>query len=91
MGGNTTIIRVDLMRTVNVYAAKTHLSRLLDAVVAGEEIIIAWAGKPLANLVAYNAVTQPRELGYWRGKVHIAEDFDGLPDPIAAAFRGEMP
>jgi len=79
------------MRTVNVYEAKTHLSRLLDDVVAGEEIIIARAGKPLAKLVAYDEETRPRAPGYWRGKVHIAEDFDVLPDPIAAAFLGEMP
>jgi prevent-host-death family protein len=79
------------MRTVNVYEAKTHLSRLLDAAAAGEEIVIARAGKPLAKLVAYREDERPREPGYWRGKVHIADDFDLLPDTIAAAFRGEAP
>ena len=78
------------MRTVNVYEAKTHLSRLLDAAAAGEEIILARAGKPLAKLVAYREDEHPREPGYWRGKVHIADDFDVLPDTIAAAFRGEV-
>lgn len=78
------------MRTVNVYEAKTHLSRLLDAAAAGEEIVIARAGKPLVKLVAYREDECPREPGYWRGKVHIA-DVDILPDTIAAAFRGEVP
>jgi prevent-host-death family protein len=79
------------MRTVNVYEAKTHLSRLLDAAAAGEEIVIARAGKPLAKLVAYRDDERPREPGYWRGKVHFADDFNVLPDTIAAAFRGEAP
>ena len=77
------------MRTVNVYEAKTHFSRLLDLVVAGEEIVIARAGKPLAKLVAYTGASQPRKPGYWHGKVHISEDFDELPASVAAAFRGE--
>jgi prevent-host-death family protein len=79
------------MRTVNVYEAKTHLSRLLDEAAAGEEIVIARAGKPVAKLVAYCDDERPREPGYWRGKVRIADDFDTLPDAIAAAFRGEAP
>ena len=79
------------MRTVNIYEAKTHLSRLLEQVANGEEIVIARAGRPLAKLVAYREDASPREPGYWRGRVHIAEDFDTLPDAIAAAFRGEVP
>jgi prevent-host-death family protein len=79
------------MRVVNIYEAKTHLSRLVDQVAAGEEIVIARAGKPLAKLVPYQAEAHPREPGYWRGKVHIAADFDVLPDALAAAFRGEAP
>ena len=43
------------MRTVNIHEAKTHLSRLVDEVYSGEEIIIAKAGKPLAKLVALTA------------------------------------
>ena len=79
------------MHTVNVYEAKTHLSRLLEQVAAGEEIVIARAGRPLAKLVAYREDESPREPGYWRGRVHIDEDFDVLPNSIAAAFRGEAP
>ena len=77
------------MRVINVYEAKTHLSQLLAAVAAGEEIVIARAGKPLAKLVPYQEVVEPRTPGYWRGRVWIAPDFDDLPEALAAAFRGE--
>ena len=79
------------MRVINVYESKTHLSQLLAAVAAGEEIVIARAGKPLAKLVPYQEADAPREPGYWRGRVRIAPDFDVLPEPLAAAFRGEAP
>lgn len=79
------------MQIVNVYEAKTHLSRLLEQAAAGEEIVIAKAGKPLARLIPYQEQEQPREPGYWRGQVHIADDFDELPESIAAAFKGEAP
>jgi prevent-host-death family protein len=77
--------------SVNVYEAKTHLSQLLDRAAAGEEIIIARAGRPVARLVALAALSGRRVPGGWRGKVSIAADFDGLPDEIKAAFRGERP
>jgi prevent-host-death family protein len=77
------------MRVINVYEAKTHLSQLLAAVAAGEEIVIARAGKPLAKLVPYQEAVEPRTPGYWRGRVRIAPDFDDLPEALAAAFREE--
>ena len=77
------------MRVINVYEAKTHLSQLLAAVAAGEEIVIARAGKPLAKLVPYQEAVESRIPGYWRGRVRIAPDFDDLPEALAAAFRGE--
>jgi len=76
-------------RVINVSEAKTHLSQLLAAVAAGEEIVIARAGKPLAKLVPYQEAVEPRTPGYWRGRVRIAPDFDDLPEALAAAFRGE--
>lgn len=79
------------MKIVNIHEAKTHLSRLLQRAADGEEIIIAKAGQPLAKLVPYTPVGEPRQPGSWRGRVRIAEDFDHLPDDIAAAFRGETP
>jgi prevent-host-death family protein len=78
--------------SVNVYEAKTHLSQLLDRAAAGEEIIIARAGRPVARLVALReASSRRRAPGAWRGKVRIADDFDELPADVEAAFRGERP
>lgn len=74
---------------VNVHEAKTHLSRLLERVAGGEEIVIAKAGKPIAKLVPYKETLEPRTLGGWEGRVWMADDFDELPEEIAAAFRGE--
>ncbi len=75
--------------SVNVYEAKTHLSQLLDRVAAGEEIVIARAGRPIARLVALAESSARRVPGAWRGMVTVAADFDELPDEIDAAFRGE--
>jgi prevent-host-death family protein len=78
--------------SVNVYEAKTHLSQLLDRAAAGEEIIIARAGRPIARLVPLAGSPSPRRSpGGWRGKVRISDDFDELPAEIDAAFRGERP
>jgi len=77
---------------INVHQAKTHLSRLLERAAAGEEIVIARAGKPVARLAPYEKEAPPgRKPGYWRGKVRISADFDSLPEELAAAFRGERP
>ena len=73
------------MRMVNIHEAKTHLSRLLEEAAAGQEIVIARAGKPLAKLIAYQDVS-PRKPGYWRGKVRIAGDFDELPESLAESI-----
>jgi len=71
----------------NVYEAKTHLSRLLRRVRAGEEIIIADAGRPVARLVPITADRGPRVLGGDEDLVTIADDFDApLPDEFTDAF-----
>ncbi len=75
----------------NVHDAKTHLSRLLERVAQGEEIVIGKAGKPVARLVPYQEASGPRSPGAWQGRVRIAPDFDELPPEVAAAFRGERP
>jgi prevent-host-death family protein len=77
------------MTQVNIHDAKTHLSRLLEQVEAGEEVVISRAGRPIARLIAYRGLAKPRHPGAWRGRVRIARDFDELPPDIAAAFRGE--
>jgi prevent-host-death family protein len=77
------------MRRVNVHEAKSQLSRLLEEVEAGERIVIARAGKPVAVLTAYRAAVRRRRLGLFAGQVKIRSDFDELPPDIAAAFDGE--
>lgn len=80
------------MATVNLYDAKTNLSQLVDRAAAGEEIVIAKAGRPMARLVPLSRPRQPRRLGLLEGQVRIGEDFDDpLPDDIRAAFQGEEP
>jgi prevent-host-death family protein len=74
------------MEITNIHQAKTHLSRLVDRAAAGEEIIIAKSGKPVAKLVSYQASQKPRRPGFWKGKIKIARDFDELPREIAEAF-----
>ena len=76
------------MSEVNVHEAKTHLSRLLARVAAGEEIIISKAGKPVARLVPFRKPKKKRVPGLDRGRVWIAEDFDGpLPAKIQKLFE----
>ena len=76
--------------TVNIHEAKTHLSRLLQQVGAGERIIIARAGKPVAELIPIAAQPDMREPGSAKGLIQIAEDFDApLPQEIIDAFEGE--
>jgi prevent-host-death family protein len=78
---------------VNIHQAKTHFSRLLQRVAGGEEVIIARAGVPVARLVAIDHEKKERPLGFARGQVWIADDFDApLPDDLLAEFYGgELP
>jgi prevent-host-death family protein len=78
------------MRQVNLYDAKTNLSRLVDEALSGEEIVIARAGKPLVRLVPCREEDQPRQPGH--EDIWIADDFDApLDGELGAAFRGERP
>jgi len=75
---------------INLYDAKTTLSQLVERAAAGEEIIIAKAGRPLARLVPLQARSTPRTPGQLKGRIKIEADFDApLPDDIARAFQGE--
>lgn len=74
---------------VNIYEAKTHLSSLLERAAAGEEIVVAKAGRPLARIVPLATAQGPRQAGAYRGQLWIAEDFDELPEQLAAAFRSD--
>ena len=76
-----------MAKTVNLHAAKTHLSRLVDEAVAGEEIVIAKAGKPMVRLVAVARSQRRKGFGAGRGKIWISDDFDApLPRAMLRAF-----
>lgn len=74
---------------INIHAAKTHLSRLVERAAAGEDIVIAKAGVPRARLTSLESEHVAREPGAWRGRVRIAPDFDELPEEVVRSFRGE--
>jgi prevent-host-death family protein len=77
------------MTIVNIHDAKTHLSRLLEEVAAGAEVVIARAGKPIARLVPIEAAPRPKVLGLLAGQIEVPEDFDApLPPDVLADFEG---
>jgi prevent-host-death family protein len=80
------------MTTVNIHAAKTQLSKLVDQAAAGEEIIIAKAGKPVAKLTSLGPPKTDqslRPLGLLAGKLVIPDDFDApLPEDVLDSFEG---
>jgi prevent-host-death family protein len=76
-------------RQVNIHEAKSTLSRLVEEVEAGNEVVIARAGKPVARLVPLAQVARPRKPGYLKGRIRIAADFDApLPADVLNAFEG---
>lgn len=76
-----------IMIEVNVHAAKTHLSRLLARVEAGEEVLISRAGRPVARLVGARKARARRQPGRFAGKGRIADDFNApLPPEVLAGF-----
>ena len=75
-------------KTYNIHEAKTHLSKLLEQVAGGEDIIIAKAGVPVARLVPVILPTNARPLGTEQGRLMIADDFDApLPSDVLASFE----
>ena len=75
-------------KTVNVHEAKTHLSRLLDDVARGEEVVLAKAGKPCAKLIPFPSSDEPRKPGLVQGVVGD-EFFEPLPDEQLADWEGK--
>ena len=75
------------MKTVNIHAAKTHLSSLVEEAAAGEEIVIAKAGKPIARLMPLEKPAFHRAFGALEGRIHASDDFDApLPPEILKDF-----
>jgi prevent-host-death family protein len=79
------------MKTVNIHAAKTQLSRLIAEVMAGEDVVIAKAGTPLVRLVPVTASMGPRQLGALAGAVTEADDCWAPDGEIETLFYGETP
>jgi len=75
------------MDQVNVHEAKTHLSRLLERVEAGEEIVIARSGKPVARLVALQAAGPSRAPGFLSDRLWMADDFEDTSQEVIDAFE----
>ena len=75
------------MKTVNLHAAKTQLSRLVDEAMAGEEVVIAKAGRPMVRLVPVATRAERRGFGILKGKIKIHDNFDDpLPPEFLKAF-----
>jgi prevent-host-death family protein len=79
------------MRIINIHEAKTHLSRIIEAVANNHEVVtIAKAGKPMARLIPIVPERPQRRFGVLEGKIWIADDFDGpLPDDLLKSFEGD--
>ena len=76
------------MRSVNMHEAKTHFSKLIARVEAGEEIVIARDGQPVARIVAFRAPADKRTPGRDRGLFAVPDDFDApLPSEVVASFE----
>jgi prevent-host-death family protein len=76
------------MKTVNIHAAKSHLSSLVEEAAAGEEITIAKAGKPMARLVPLEEPDFRKTFGMLKGKIWVSDDFDApLPPEILGGGR----
>lgn len=76
------------MRAVNLHYAKTHLSRLVDEVLAGGEVVIGRAGSALVRLVPVEAPKGKRKLDLDQGKIHIADDFNEPLEDFEDALHG---
>lgn len=90
--GLSQFLRVDLvcstMESYNVHEAKTHLSRILARVEAGEEVVVARSGRPIARIVPYGK-PPGRRPNRWAGRLRVAADFNApLPADLLDAFEG---
>jgi prevent-host-death family protein len=85
-------VGVEDLEQVNMHEAKTHLSRLVERVEGGAEIVINRAGKPAAMLVPVEEEKpRPRKLGGWEGKVWISPDFDEPDEEFEQLFYDGEP
>ncbi len=74
---------------VNIYDAKTQLSRLVDQAAAGKDVVIARGGKPVARITRLDVPKRKVKFGVLKGKIKVAADFDAaLPDELVRQFEG---
>ncbi|MFF6887440.1 type II toxin-antitoxin system Phd/YefM family antitoxin [Streptomyces sp. NPDC012421] len=71
---------MEAARQYNVHDAKTHFSKILEAVATGQEVIISKAGEPVAKVVPLAGKVHRTDFGSLRGRITIADDFDELPE-----------
>lgn len=76
------------MQIFNIHEAKTNLSKLIEKISKGEEIIIAKAGKPVAQLISYKKNLKPRKAGLLKGKIFVPDNFDDEDEEINKLFYG---
>jgi prevent-host-death family protein len=78
-----------MSNVINIHQAKTHLSRIVDEVAAGAEVIIAKAGKPMARLSPIRASAKQKKLGQLKGKIRVPDDFNApLDEEVLERFEG---
>lgn len=75
--------------TVNIFEAKTQLSKLIELAEKGQDVVIARAGKPVVRLTKLEPVKRPIRYGVLKGQIWISDDFDApLPDEVLKNFEG---
>ena len=77
------------MLTANIHEAKTNLSKLIEQVLQGKEVIIAKAGKPVAKIVKFQKPTKKSSYGILKGKIWMSDDFNEEDEEINKMFYGE--
>ncbi|MDX2291036.1 MULTISPECIES: type II toxin-antitoxin system Phd/YefM family antitoxin [Streptomyces] len=77
---------MEAARQYNVHDAKTHFSKILEAVATGEEVIISKAGEPVAKVIPLPGKVHRTDYGSLKGRITIADDFDELPEGWGEAF-----
>ncbi len=81
-----------MIKVINIHEAKTHLSRIIDEVAAGREVVIAKSGKPMARLSPITESVKKKRLGLLKGRISVPDDFNvPLPDEVLATFEGRQP
>ncbi|MBK6998897.1 MAG: type II toxin-antitoxin system Phd/YefM family antitoxin [Rhodoferax sp.] len=77
------------MEMVNIYDAKTHLSKLVDQAAAGVDVIVSRNNKPIARITQLEQAKRRIVFGVLQGQVQVATDFDApLPNDVLAGFEG---